>query len=56
MINDTKQGEKNLTGWGCSVSYSKELSDGLVVDGIQSRNSLVLCICKVDNWSVGSEN
>ena len=46
---------KNLTGWGCSVSYSKELSDRLVVDGIQSRNPLVLCICKVDNRR-GSES
>ena len=54
---DDKQYEagKNLTSWGCSVSYSKELSDRLVVDGIQSRNPLVLCICKVDSLS-GSEN
>ena len=54
MLYNTLQAGKNLTCRGCSISYSKEMGDGLVVDGIHSRNSLVLCICKVDNRS-GSE-
>ena len=55
MDDKRYEATENLTGWGCSVSYSKELSDRLVVDGIQSRNPLVLCICKVDSLT-GSEN
>ena len=57
VMDDNKQCEsgENLTGRGCSVSYSKELSDGLVIDGIHGRNSLVLCICKIYNRR-GSEN
>ena len=54
MLNNTLQARENLTCRGYSISYSKEMSDGLVVDGIHSRNPLVLCICKVDNRS-GSE-
>ena len=45
----------NLTIRGCRESYSKEMSDGCVIDRIQSRNPLILCICKVDNRS-GSES
>ena len=52
-VNDDKRYEagKNLTGRGCSISYSKEMGNGLVVNGIHSSNPLVLCISKVDNWS-----
>ena len=39
----------------CSISYSKKMSDSLVVNRIHGRNTLILCICKVDNRS-GSEN
>ena len=46
---------ENLTSRGCSVSHSKEMSDGLVIDRIHSRNPLILCICNVDNRR-GSEN
>ena len=55
MINNAAKQGNNLTDRGCSVSYSKKVSDGLAVDGIQSRNPLVSCITKVDNWS-GSED
>ena len=57
VMDDNKQCEagENLTGRGCSVSYSKEINDGLVDEGIHDRNALVLSICKVYNRR-GGEN
>lgn len=43
--------KQNLTRWRCTVSYSQELGVGHVADWIQNRNSLVLCIREVNNWS-----
>ena len=56
-VNPMRSRQKDLTGRSCSVSYSKEMSNRLVVHGIHSRNPLILCVWKVDNRTrSGSEN